>query len=155
MFLESYSNSPEWTRFENPVTYMEDETLPEELEHGKPPEQLQNEELFATRCKGRQPESEHTQHRHPLSQVTNAGDVASPLPNPLQPQGTVQQGDGRPGVPISIIDDSEENEQPLSHASADDDRDDAPINIEDDRVEEEEPEDDTFEFLFTKGRNSG
>lgn len=82
VFLESYSNSPEWTRFENPVVYMEEEILPEELEGDNPHQQLQDEELSMARHEGREPEFEHNQsRRHPLSQVTNAVDIVSLLPN--------------------------------------------------------------------------
>lgn len=168
VFLENYSNSPEWTRFENPVVYMEEEILPEEVEGDILPEQLHNEELSAMRSKGREPGVKHNEpRRHPLSQVTNARDTISPMPNYLQPKGIVLQGDGRHGAPIPISDDGEENENLSSDDSPNGGRDDDPIIINDDNVEEEEPiddegdldelepQDDTFEFLFRQGRKTG
>lgn len=147
VFLESYSNSPEWTRFENPVINMEEEILPEELEDENLPEQLQYEESPVTRCEGREPGFKRDQQRrHPLSQVTNAGDMVSPLQDRLDLEAR-QQGDGRLGAPVFISDDNEEQEDFCSHASADSGPN-APISINNDELEEEEPEDDTFDFLF-------
>ncbi|KAJ4387434.1 hypothetical protein N0V93_008026 [Gnomoniopsis smithogilvyi] len=126
---------------------MEEEILPEELEGDNPHQQLQDEELSMARHEGREPEFEHNQsRRHPLSQVTNAVDIVSLLPN--------------------RIDDDQENKEFFSDDSTYDHREHAPIIISDDNVEEEaplddegdygeeEPQDDTFEFLLKHGSKS-
>lgn len=144
VFLETYSNSPEWTRFENPVVYMEEEVLPEELDGGRTPEQPQDEELSAAWCEGRQPEAKDNQsRRHPLSQVANAEDMVSPLSNDMQPPIFGQHGHGRPGAPISTSDNDEETEDFLTDDDVDEEE---PSNDEGD-LGEEEPQDDTFDFL--------
>lgn len=159
VFLESYTDSPEWTRFENPVIHMEEELLPEELDEDVP-DALQDDELLALRGQGRGPDIKHTQPRqHPLSQVTNAEDVLSSPPNHLQALGFGQQEDGRPGAPVLISDDGGEDEDTSGDESADGDQDNCSMATDNhDLVEEdvfdnegdseEEPQDDTFEFLL-------
>lgn len=162
VFLEGYSNSPEWTRFENPVIHMEEEILPEELDEDIP-DPLQDDELLAaSRGQGRGPNSKHTQPRqHPLSQVTNAEDMTSSPPNHSRALGTGQQGDdGRFGAPVFISDDDDENASLSGDEDPEDDNDNLPMAIDNDNKvehalfddewdsEEEEPQDDTFEFLL-------
>lgn len=145
-FLENYSmsDSPEWTRFENPVILMENEILPEELEDKDTTKQLQDEknlrpadeEYTETRCQNRKPGSEHDQpRRHPLSQVTNMEDTITPLQNRVRGPRAGQHGHGHPcpGAPISFSDDSEEGEESFDSEGG---------------GEEAELQDDTFEFLL-------
>lgn len=161
VFLEGYTNSPEWTRFENPVIHMEEEILPEELEEDVP-DPLQDDELLTSRGQGRGPNFKHTQPRqHPLSQVTNAEDMTSSPPHHSQALGSRQQGDdGRPGAPV-FISDEDENASLPGDEDPDDDNDNLPMAIDNDNTvedglfddewdseEEEEPQDDTFEFLL-------
>lgn len=162
VFLEGYTNSPEWTRFENPVIHMEEEILPEELDEDVP-DPLQDDELLAGwRGQGRGPNSMYTQPRqHPLSQVTNAEDMTSSPPNHSEALESRQQGDdGRRGAPVFISDDDDENASLSADEDPDGDNNNLPmatdndIKVEDERFddewdsEEEEPQDDTFEFLL-------
>lgn len=161
VFLEGYTNSPEWTRFENPVIHMEEEILPEELEEDDP-DPLQDDELLTSRGQGRGPNFKHTQPRqHPLSQVTNAEDMTSSPPNHSQALGSRQHGDdGCPRAPAFISDDEDENASLPGDEDPDDDNDNLPMAIDNDNTvedglfddewdsEEEEPQDDTFEFLL-------
>lgn len=84
VFLEKYTDSPEFTRIDNPVVYMEEEMLPEEDE-----------------------EQTHLR-RHPLSQVMNAEDEQSLQTGPSRNPDSEQCG-GK-GAPIEISDDGEEDE---------------------------------------------
>lgn len=171
VFLESYSksDSPEWTRVENPVINMEDEVLPEELEDGDPAGQLQNEEdlpkpggdefLQAPPQVGereREPKQDQPR-RHPLSQVTNAEDMASALDIRLRSLRFGQQRNGHPGAPIFISDDDEEKDfssdvsgdggpDAVATTNNGDENGNDSSHIEDDD-EGEKPQDDTFEFL--------
>lgn len=160
VFLEGYTNSPEWTHFENPVIYMEEEVLPEELDEDVS-DPLQDDEILASGSQGRGPNSEHTQPRqHPLSQVTNAEDMTSPPPNDLLALGIRQQEVGRHGAPVLISDDGDDNVSLYGNEDADGGNDYLPMTIDNDNIveqglfvdegdsEDEEPQDDTFEFLL-------
>lgn len=159
VFLEAYTDSPEWTRFENPVIHMEEEILPEELDEDIP-DPLQDGELLALRGQGQSPGFRHQHPRqHPLSQVTNADDVWSSPSSHSQALGNRQQEDGHSGAPVIISDDDDEDEDSSSdeiedgdqhnHSMATDN-----LNIVEEELfdaegdSEEEPQDDTFEFLL-------
>lgn len=84
VFLEGYTDSPEFTHIDNPVVYMEEEVLPEERENER-----------------------DRPRRHPLSQVMNAGDVArslrtGPVRSPVDQRGRAV------AEPIMISDDEDE-----------------------------------------------
>lgn len=84
VFLEKYTDSPEFTHIDNPVVYMEQETLPEEEEEQARP------------------------RRHPLSQVMSAEDEQSLTTRPSWNSNS-QQRVGI-GASIEISDDGEEDE---------------------------------------------
>lgn len=140
VFLEEYanSNSPEWTRFENPIVFMEDEVLPEELEENvgtsspeirfeDPVFWVEDEELqeahFEQRSTEapvedvseevlahRKPESAlNAPRRHPLSQVTNMADLTSPVQSQLR--GGAEQAYGSHAAPITFLSDSEDGNE--------------------------------------------
>lgn len=144
VFLEEYakSNSPEWTRFENPVVFMEDEVLPEELEEAEleqramteAPAGVVSEELSAHR--NSEPALE-VPRRHPLSQVINVDDMESPVQSRLQ--DTAEQGDGGPGAPITFLSDSDDEDgEKFDGAVANVGTGAATITISDDEDDEED-----------------
>lgn len=134
VFLESYTDSPEFPYIDNPVVYMEEELLPEE--QGLSPIQLQP--MPSPRGSVRA--------RHPLSQVSFPESSPSP-----QDTRHVMPAQG------SIIENSASDTKYLIPAvtrpTALKEADKVVIVIDDDEDEEdceddEEPEDDTFEFLL-------
>lgn len=88
MFLEKYSDSPEFTHVDNPVVYMEKEILPEERKHHK-----------------------DRPRRHPLSQVMTADDTNA-VPESSQvgkvPTSTEPDQKGEVHAPIAISNDDDE-----------------------------------------------
>lgn len=86
VFLERYTDSPEFTHIDNPVVYMEDEALPEEQEN----------------------EPGHPR-RHPLSQVMNVRDVTR-SPSTGLFRRLVEQRGGWAAEPMTISDDEDDEE---------------------------------------------
>lgn len=120
VFLENYTDSPEFTHVDNPIVYMEKEVLPEE--RGFP--LLKSVAHLAREPRRGAPKGvkklDPPRRAHPLSQVKNASPDVS------------QRSGAAAAETITISDDDEED-----------------VEIYDEE-DEEEPEDDTFDFLRSR-----
>lgn len=84
VFMENLnSNSPEWRRFENPIVFMEEKVLPEELEEaglelartGAEQARKRPNDVYQYVSYQKPGTVQSESRRHPLSQVTNADEV--------------------------------------------------------------------------------
>lgn len=134
VFLEEYanSNSPEWTRFENPIVFMEDEVLPEEMEEAELEQRSTTEAPAEEVCveipDNRKPEpsmkaprwhplsqvTSDAARRHPLSQVINVEDMPSPIQSRLK--DAMDRGGG---AHLSQADNAEGMASPIQTQSGD------------------------------------
>lgn len=137
VFLEGYTDSPEFTRVENPVVYMEQEVLPEERGFPlKSAARLTKEARRGAVGRGREP-LPTTRCAHPLSQVTNAS------PDVNQRNGTVA------AEIITISDDEEKKVLDLDEEEPEHEMEEC-LELYDEDSDGEGPEDDTFDFLRSR-----